>query len=221
MARELGTALSSKASHDAATAMGYREQQAMGFAMNEQSKPQLRPATYQDILDAPPHMVAEIVHGALHLHPRPHPRHARAVGSLGHEVVGPFDKGRGGPGGWWILIEPELHLGQDVLVPDLAGWRRERLPTLTGDVHIEVPPDWVCEVISSQTRTFDLTEKRDVYAEHGIGHLWLVDPIARTLEVFHLVSGAWTLNAALHDDAEVRLPPFEAVAFALSDLWAD
>jgi Uma2 family endonuclease len=189
--------------------------------MNEQARPPHRLATYQDVLDAPPDKVAELVRGALYLHPRPHPRHAQATTSLGGELVNPFGKGRGGPGGWRILIEPELHLGEDVLVPDLAGWRRERLPSLPDMAHIAVPPDWVCEVMSPSTRTFDLTEKRETYAECRVEHLWLIDPVARTLEVFHLAGSAWTLVAALHDDAEVRVPPFEAVAFPLSSLWAD
>ena len=190
-----------------------------GITMNEQAAPR-RPATYQDLLDAPADRVAELIRGALHLHPRPRPRHARTITSLGDELVSPFDKGRGGPGGWWILIEPELHLGADVLVPDLAGWRRTRLPSLP-DGHIALQPDWICEVLSPSTRTYDLTEKRDIYAERGVEHLWLVDPAARTLEAFRLVGGAWSLVAALHDDAEVRLPPFEAIAFALSYLWVD
>jgi Uma2 family endonuclease len=190
-------------------------------AMNEPSRPHRRPATYQDVLDAPPDQVAEIIRGALHLHPRPRPRHARAITSLGDELVSPFDKGRGGPGGWWILIEPELHLGPDVLVPDLAGWCRARLPSLPDDAGIATPPDWVSEVLSPTTRSYDLTDKRDSYAGHGVAHLWLIDPQARTLEAFHRVGGAWTLVAALHDDAEVRLPPFEAVAFPLSALWSD
>ena len=209
-----------KSTHDVAIALGYRDRHAASFAMNEQSRSH-RPATYQDVLDAPPDKVAEIVRGALHLHPRPRPRHAQAITSLGHELVGPFGKGRGGPGGWWILIEPELHLGSDVLVPDIAGWQRLRLPSLPDDAHLAVPPDWVCEVLSPSTRSFDLTDKRGSYAGHGVAHLWLIDPEARTLEVFRLVGAAWTLLAALHDDAEVRLPPFEAVAFPLADLWTD
>ena len=189
--------------------------------MNQQPRPGRRPATYQDILDAPRGKVAEIIRGALHLHPRPRPRHAQAITSLGDEIVSPFGKGRGGPGGWWILIEPELHLGPDVLVPDLAGWQRARMPSLPDEAGISVPPDWVCEVLSPATRTYDLTEKRDIYAEHGVAHLWLIDPQARTLEAFRLADGAWTLIAALHDDAEVRLPPYEAIAFPLAALWAD
>ena len=180
-----------------------------------------RPATYQDVLDAPPNMVAEIIRGALHLQPRPAPRHARAASILGAGFTGPFDQGRGGPGGWWILDEPELHLGPDVLVPDIAGWRRERMPALPDTAWFETVPDWVCEVLSPGTRRIDLTAKRDIYGERGVRHLWLVDPLARTLETFELRDGAWTLAATLRDDEEVRLHPFDAIAFALSDLWAD
>ena len=180
-----------------------------------------RPATYQDVLDAPPNMVAEIVRGALHLQPRPAPRHARAHSILQIEVGGPFDRGRGGPGGWQIFIEPELHLGSDVLVPDLGGWRRERMPKLPDTAWFELAPDWVCEVLSPSTRRLDLTDKRDIYSEQGVGHLWLVDPLARTLEAFALEGGRWVLVASLRDDAEVRVPPFDAVGFPLDALWAD
>lgn len=188
--------------------------------MNTQARSP-RPATYQDLLDAPPNTVAEIVRGALHLHPRPAPRHARASSILGAEVIGPFDRGRGGPGGWWILDEPELHLGLDVLVPDIAGWLRERMPALPETAWFELAPDWVCEVLSPATRRLDLTDKRDLYGAAGVAHLWLVDPLARTLEAFALRDGAWTLIAALAEDAEVRLPPFDAIAFPLGALWAD
>jgi Uma2 family endonuclease len=189
--------------------------------MNVQTATIRRPATYQDVLDAPPGMVAELIRGALHLQPRPRPKHSRAIKSLSVKIGGPFDVDQDGPGGWEILIEPELHLGAEVVVPDLAGWRRERLPTLPDEVGIAVAPDWVCEVLSPSTRTYDLTEKREVYGEHGVGWLWFVDPLARTLEAFALRDGAWVLIAALHDDAEVRVAPFDAVAFALGVLWAD
>lgn len=189
--------------------------------MNIRSTAIKQPATYADLCAAPPDRVAELVRGALHVQPRPRPRHARAMTSLGDELVSPFDKGRGGPGGWWILIEPELHLGDDVLVPDLAAWRRERLPTLPEDTGIAVAPDWVCEVLSPSTRTYDLTDKRAIYGEQGVPHLWFVDPLARTLEAFALRDGTWTLAAALRDDAEVRLAPFDAIAFPLGGLWTD
>ena len=192
----------------------------MGPTMNTHARG-ARPATYQDVLDAPPHMVAELVRGALHLHPRPHPRHAQAASILTVEVGGPFARGRGGPGGWWILVEPELHLGPDVLVPDLAGWRRERMPAVPDTAWFELEPDWACEVLSPSTRQLDLTEKRDIYGANGVRHLWLIDPVDRTLEAFALADGAWVLIAALKADAEVRVAPFDAIAFPLAALWAD
>lgn len=189
--------------------------------MNQHAPSVRRPATYQDVLDAPATMVAELIEGALHLHPRPAPRHTKASSSLGDELVSPFDKGRGGPGGWWVLDEPEVHLGRDVVVPDLAGWRRERMPALPETAWFELAPDWVCEVLSPGTRTLDLTDKRRLYATAGVPFLWFVDPLARTLEAFTLRDGAWTLIAALKDDEEVRVAPFDAIAFPLSVLWPD
>ena len=85
----------------------------------------------------------------------------------------------------------------------------------------DLAPDWVCEVLSPGTRRIDLTDKRRLYAAAGVGHLWFVDPLARTLEAFALRDGAWTLIAALKDDDEVRVPPFDAIAFPLSVLWPD
>ena len=185
-------------------------------AMNE-----ARPATYQDVLDAPPHMVAELIGGRLRLSPRPASPHVLASSWLQVEIGGPFGKGRGGPGGWWILVEPELHLGADVLVPDLAGWRRERLPHYPEAPFFEVPPDWACEILSPGSRRTDLIDKRAVYGASGVRHLWLVDPIARTLEAFELRESAWVLIAARKDADEIRVAPFDAVAFPLSALWPD
>ena len=178
-----------------------------------------RKATYRDVLDAPAHMVAEIVRGALHLQPRPASRYALAGSSLGIEIGGPFQRGRGGPGGWWILDEPELHFGGDILVPDLAGWRRERMPEYPDTPWFTLAPDWVCEILSPSTRKLDLEEKRPIYAREGVSHLWFVDPAARTLEAFALEGGAWTPAGAARENEPVRLPPFEAVTFPLGALW--
>ncbi|MEM6550279.1 MAG: Uma2 family endonuclease [Pseudomonadota bacterium] len=166
-------------------------------------------------------MVAELIDGRLHLQPRPALRHARASSALGVELGGPFDRGRGGPGGWWILDEPEVHLGDDVLVPDLAGWRRERVAVVPDEAAFTIAPDWVCEVLSPSTRQFDVTEKRARYYTAGVGHLWLVDPAARTLEVFASAETGWHLVAALKDDEPVCQVPFDAVEFPLGSLWAD
>ena len=176
-------------------------------------------ATYQDVLDAPAHRVAEIVNGTLHTHPRPAAPHARASSSLGVKIGGPFDYDANGPGGWWIIDEPELHLGEDILVPDLAGWRRERMPDYPDTAYFSLAPDWVCEVLSASTRKLDLHGKRPVYAREGVGHLWLVDPVDRTLEAFDLCEGQWVLIATAKDDDPVSIRPFDAVTFSLDDLW--
>ena len=178
-----------------------------------------RRATYQDVLDAPAHRVAEIIDGTLYTHPRPAMPHALASSYLGDELVGPFGKGRGGPGGWWIIDEPELHLGEEIVVPDLAGWRRERMPEYPGTAYVTLPPDWVCEVLSASTRRLDLHEKRPVYAREGVQHLWLVDPADRTLEAFELHDGQWLLIASAKDDDPVSIRPFDAITFSLGDLW--
>ena len=145
--------------------------------------------------------------------------HALATSSLGHDLSGPFQFGRSGPGGWWIIDEPELHLGEDILVPDLAGWRRERMPDYPDAAYCTLAPDWVCEVLSPSTRKLDLHGKRPVYAREGVGHLWLIEPADRTLEAFELREGEWVLIATAQDDAPVRVRPFEAVTFGLGDLW--
>ena len=176
-------------------------------------------ATYQDVLDAPEHMVAEIIGGTLRTHPRPSPRHAVASSRLGIELGGPFDRGRGGPGGWRILDEPELHLGEEILVPDLAGWRRERMPELPDTAYFALPPDWTCEVLSASTRKLDLVRKRPIYAREGVLHLWLVDPVERILEAFELHEGRWVLIASVEDDEPVSIAPFEAITFSLGELW--
>ena len=191
---------------------------AASAARQRDSSPQPR-ATYQDVLDAPPHCVAEVVDGVLHTNPRPAMPHALATSSLGHDLSGPFQFGRGGPGGWWIIFEPELHLGEDILVPDLAGWRRERMPDYPDAAYCTLAPDWVCEVLSPSTRKLDLHGKRPVYAREEVGHLWLVEPADRTLEAFELREGEWVLIATAEDDAPVRIRPFEAVTFSLGDLW--
>ena len=179
-----------------------------------------RAAIYADIEALPPNMVGQIIYGVLHAHPRPAPRHARAAGRALSELDGPFDRGRGGPGGWIILGEPELHLGPHVVVPDLAGWRRERLTPFPTTAYIETPPDWICEVLSPSTQAIDRTDKLAVYAEFGVKHCWYVDPLARTLEVLALTAEKkWLLAATFKNADAVTAPPFEVHTFALDVLW--
>jgi Uma2 family endonuclease len=179
-----------------------------------------RPATYEDLVKIPDIMVAEIVGDELHASPRPGPRHSRTGSSLGMLVGNPFDHGRGGPGGWWILDEPELHLGRDVVVPDLAGWRRSRMPALPERAYFPLPPDWICEVLSPSTASLDRVKKLAIYARERVSHAWLIDPDARTLEVLHLESSRWVLVSSHAGSEVVRAEPFAEVELELPALWA-
>jgi Uma2 family endonuclease len=183
--------------------------------------PAKRRATYEDLRKVPDHLVAELIHGTLVTQPRPAAPHALAASVLGIELGGPFHRGKGGgPGGWIILDEPELHLrGGHVLVPDLAGWRRERMPEVSQTSAFELAPDWVCEILSDSTKATDRADKMPLYAGEGVGHLWLVDPLARTLETYRLDGGRWLLLASWRDDAVVRAEPFDAIELELGALW--
>jgi Uma2 family endonuclease len=189
-------------------------------SQSDMSEPAKRHATYEDLRAVPRNLVAEIIHGVLVTQPRPATLHARAASALGGELYGPFDRGRGGPGGWIILDEPELHLGGDVLVPDLAGWRRERMPTLPNAAAFELAPDWVCEVLSPSTAATDRVEKLPIYAREHVTYAWFVDPLARTLEVFRLDGARWSLLGTWRDGANVRAEPFGAFELELAGLWA-
>jgi len=181
----------------------------------------MKRATYEDVLNAPEDKVAEILDGELVLSPRPTARHALTSSELGMAIGTPFQRGIGGPGGWWILDEPELHFGDETVVPDLAGWRRDRMPAVPDEAFFTLAPDWVCEVLSPSTERFDRGKKLKAYAAAGVTYAWLVKPSDRTLEVFRLREGAWTIVAVWEDTAVVRAEPFEAIELELGRLWAD
>lgn len=178
-----------------------------------------RAATYADLEAVPPHLVAEIIDGVLRTHPRPSPRHAFSASSLTDELISPFQKGRGGPGGWVFAAEPELHLADDVLVPDIAGWRKERMPTVPAFSYFDVAPDWICEVLSGSTEKRDRTIKMRSYARHSVRHLWLIDPRQQMLEAFELVDNGWLRIGGWSSDERVQVPPFELLPISLADLW--
>ena len=178
-------------------------------------------ATYEDLLAVPEHLGAEIIDGELYTMPRPATPHAAAASALGEELGPPFKRGRGGPGGWLILGEPELHVGGDIVAPDLAGWRRERMPRLPNGPYIELAPDWVCEVLSPSTQARDRTIKLGVYRRESVAHVWLVDPSSRTLEVLRRTPDGWLIVLSEGDDAKVRAEPFDAIELDLAILWAD
>lgn len=189
------------------------------------SSPGPKRATYQDLLALPDNVVGEIVNGELVVSPRPAPPHAFASSAMGADLNQAFHRkpgGPGGPGGWWILDEPELHLHGDVLVPDLAGWRRERMTSAPSTAAFELPPDWVCEIISPSSVRHDRMRKLPIYAREQVAWTWLVDPVARTLEVYQLdAAGRWVLLQVFGEDSEplVRVPPFEAIELDLARWW--
>jgi len=181
--------------------------------------PVRRPATYADLAALPDHLIGEILDGELVASPRPAPRHSVTSSALTSALGPPFQFGDGGPGGWWILYEPELHLGENVLVPDLAGWRRDRLATIPDEAFFTLRPDWVCEVLSPSTGRTDRVRKLPIYARSGVPHAWLIDPAAQTLEVFQLEAERWVLLGTHGGDDVVNAPPFESVPLKLSRLW--
>lgn len=179
-------------------------------------------ATYDDLCSLPDNMVGEILDGELIATPRPAGGHVLVASVLGMNLGPPFQFGQGGgPGGWWILDEPEIHLGEHVLVPDLAGWRKETMPSLPKDQKFLIPPNWLCEVISPSTVRTDRIKKMRIYAEFGVPFLWLIDPDGRTLEVFSLESGRWTRVSAHAEDEKVRAVPFHDIEIELRNLWGE
>ncbi|AKT38329.1 Uma2 family endonuclease [Chondromyces crocatus] len=179
-----------------------------------------RPATYADLEAVPSHLVAELIHGVLHTFPRPAMPHGAAATALSMDLGSPFQRGRGGPGGWWFVLEPELHLGDDVVVPDLAGWRRERMPQMPRAPFVTLPPDWLCEVLSPSTATHDRLRKMPVYARAGVTWLWLLDPLARSLEVFHLLERKrYAQEQTFLEGEVVRASPFDAIELDLTAIW--
>jgi Uma2 family endonuclease len=182
-----------------------------------------RRATYQDVLDAPEHMTAEVLDGELHLMPRPRRAHLRAASGLGSFLFGAFQIGAGGPGGWTIIDEPELHLGSppDIVVPDIGGFRAGHLVDSddSDEPYITVVPDWVCEIASPSTRRIDRMKKMPIYARERVGHVWLVDPVDCTVEVFRYEGTGFQLVGTYGGDGGVRAEPFDAAEIPPAFLW--
>ena len=182
-----------------------------------------RRATYDDLIAVPDNLVAEIIDGELVTSPRPASPHALAATRIGTDLGGPFDRPPGGglPGGWWLLFEPELRLGEDVIVPDFAGWRRDRMPVLPNVVGFTQPPDWVCEVVSPRTGAIDRGRKMRIYARERVGHLWMVDPLARTLEIYRLEADRWIVASTHAASERVRPEPFDAMELDIGRWWLE
>lgn len=178
-------------------------------------------ATYVDLYSIPENMVGEIIDGELIVSPRPSVRHSHAASSLGGEIVPPYKFGRGGPGGWIILDEPEISLGENIIVPDLAGWKRERFPIEEDHNWISVCPDWVCEVVSPGSVRIDRVKKMGIYAQHRVPYFWIIDPANNTLEVLKNEAGQWLIIGTYAEDDKVRAEPFQEIEIDLSFLWLE
>jgi len=185
------------------------------------AKPGLRPATLADLDALPPSIVGEIIEGVLYTMTKPRAPHQRTTTRIGGGLGDPFDAGRGGPGGWWIIVEPGIELPNNTkeIAPDVAGWRRDRLPTLPRKAPIRVVPDWVCEILSPTTRRHDLLIKLPYYAKIGVAYLWLVDLDARVVTAQRLESGKWLTIGAYSDETEARIEPFDVVPLDIASWW--
>ena len=181
-----------------------------------------KPSLYEQLEALPEGLTGEILNGQLHTQPRPTGPHTRAQTELSIDIGSAYGRGRGGPGGWWILVEPELHfvIDQEVAVPDLAGWRKERMPQIPQGHRFEVVPDWVCEILSPSTASKDREVKMPLYARYGVAYAWLVDPERRTLEAYGLDNGGWRLLAEASDRDAIAVAPFDALTLDLANLWS-
>jgi Uma2 family endonuclease len=189
--------------------------------MQPMSKVPPRGATYDDLLALPEHVVGEIIDGELVVSPRPAARHASVSSILGADLINFFNReGRGGPGGWVILDEPELHVVGQVMVPDMAAWRRERMPEVPDVAFFELSPDWLCEILSPSTAARDRTRKMHHYARAGVRHVWLIDPALQTLEVYRLDGDGWRVALTAAGGDKVRAEPFDAIELDLGGVWA-
>jgi Uma2 family endonuclease len=182
-------------------------------------------ATYADLEALPERYVGELIDGTLYAQARPASPHAQAASALGMLLGSAFGRRYGNngdgaqPGGWCLLVEPELHFGADVLVPDIAGWRRERMPQVPNAPWFELAPDWLCEVASPSTRRLDRSLKLERYHRVGVGHVWLVEPEGRFIEVYRRAEEGWLLAGNHFGDEVAGIEPFEAVPLMLAELW--
>jgi Uma2 family endonuclease len=176
------------------------------------------PKTWDDLADVPEGFVGEIVGGEIVLMPRPHPPHGRALARLTARIGSAFDLGDGGPGGWAIRVSPGIRFGEEIRVPDIAGWRLERFEEPHEGPFVVVP-DWICEIVADGTARTDRIDKRRLYAHHGVCHYWIVDPEIEALEVDRLRGNVWVVAEAVGGDQRVRAEPFDAIEIDLSILW--
>lgn len=185
------------------------------------TEPARKRATYNDLYSIPENMIGEIINGDLIVSPRPSRKHGYTASIIGNELGPPYNMGRGGPGGWIIIGEPEISFSDNILVPDLAGWRKERFPESEDHNWISVSPDWVCEIVSQRSVRIDRVKKMGIYAQHRVGYYWIVDPTTKTLETLKNEAGRWLILGTYAEDDKVRAEPFQGVEIDLNSLWLE
>jgi len=185
---------------------------------NGSNKPKRR-ATYEDMVAVPEHLKPQIIDGELYIFPHPATRHTLSTTMLLGQLFPAFHMALDGPGGWWIFHEPWVQFGENILVPDLAGWRCNRLPEIPDENTFAIPPDWVCEVLSPSTERIDRGRKRRIFAREGVRHLWFVDPREKSVEVYELEGTELVMRTAHNGDEPIRAMPFEAIEIPLTYLW--
>lgn len=185
------------------------------------TEPARKRATYNDLYAIPENMVGEIIDGDLVTSPRPSRNHGYAASIIGNELGPPYNMGRGGPGGWIIIGEPEISFGDNILVPDIAGWKKERFPGAEDHNWISVSPDWVCEIVSRGSIRLDRVKKMGIYARHRVPYFWIIDPVNKTLEALKNEAGRWVIIGTYAEDDKVRAEPFQEIEFDLHCLWLE
>jgi Uma2 family endonuclease len=179
--------------------------------------------TSKEVLLEPEERRLEVIDGVAEEKAAPGFNHALVVNQLGGIVGQAFGrKGRGGPGGWWITNDPDIELSSlDLVRPDVAGWRRERMPERPVVRPVTVAPDWICEILSPSNRKRDLVDKHNLYHRHGVSHYWQVDPEAQTLTVLGHEPDGYKVLLVASGLQPVRAAPFEQLEFSVAELLGE
>ncbi len=186
------------------------------------SEPAKKNRTYEDLHAIPENMLGEIINGKLVVTPRPGRKHGYVATTLIEQVGPAYHGGRGGPGGWIFIVEPEIILGKHIMVPDVAGWKSGRFPREEETNPISAVPDWVCEILSSpKGELCDRSEKMPIYARYGIPHAWLINPTIQSLEAYRLEHGRWSTLGVFGERQRAPIEPFAEIELDLGEFWLE
>jgi Uma2 family endonuclease len=184
------------------------------------SSARIAPANAADLAALDERVRAEVIRGVVVEKAAPSFEHGDAQSSLAAALKDPFQRQRGGPGGWWIATDVEIELEvHEVYRPDLVGWRRERMSERPRGRPIRVRPDWVCEVLSPSNAEYDLGAKLFTYHRSAIPQYWIADPEHATLTVYRATEHGYVVVSSAGRGDRVRAEPFEAIEIAIEELF--